>query len=123
MEGIFRIEQFNPILRTEAHRAGCSFVQTLSSARVRRHARRPSSRWRRRRVPSTCGSRCSRCATCFKWSDADKEAGVRARLHAVILIGRMSAPAEELAAVLGEGVLDEMPAALKVKRHVIVKLG
>ena len=114
MEGILRIEQFNPILRTEAHRLlGRAKAELGDSAAACEAAELA--------VAEAAGAKylwleMLSLRDLLKWSDADKEAGVRARLHAVI--GRMSASAEELAALLGEGVLHDIPVPLTVTREV-----
>ena len=100
-EGVLRIEQFNPRLRTEA-------LRLLGRARAALGDRAAACTAAERAAAEAAGAKyvwlemLSLCDL-LKWCEAGEADGVRARLRA--MVSRMTATREELAGVLGEDVL------------------
>ena len=100
-EGVLRIEEFNPLLRTEAHRL-------LGRARAELGQRAAACEAAEQAVAEAAKARyvfleVLSLRDLVRWCEAGAAEGVRSRLRAAT--GRMAATAEEVAAVLGEGVL------------------
>jgi hypothetical protein len=101
-EGVLRIEQFNPLLRTEAYRL-------LGGAHATLGQRAAACEAAERAVAEAAKARYTwlemvSVADLLRWSGASEVEKVRSRLRAVA--GRLDASAdEELVGVVGEGVL------------------
>jgi len=100
-EGVLQIEEFHPLLRTEAWRL-------LGRARAELGERAAACEAAERAVAEAAKARymfleLQSLRDLLRWSEAAEAEGVRARLSGVA--GRMAATAEEVAGVLGEGVL------------------
>ena len=100
-EGVLRIEEFNPLLRTEAHRL-------LGRARAELGQRAAACEAAEQAVAEAAKARyvfleVLSLRDLVRWCEAGAAEGVRSRLRAAT--GRMTATAEEVAAVLGERVL------------------
>ena len=100
-EGVLRIEEFNPLLRTEAHRL-------LGRARAELGQRAAACEAAEQAVAEAAKARyvfleVLSLRDLVRWCEAGAAEGARSRLRAAT--GRMAATAEEVAAVLGEGVL------------------
>ena len=99
-EGVLKIEEFNPLLRTEAcrllgrarHELGERKAACEAAEAARAEAAKARYVW----------LELMSLRDLLRWSDAADAEGVRSRLSSVA--GRMAASAEELAGVLGEGV-------------------
>ena len=100
-QGVLSIEEFNPLLRTEAHRllgrakAELGECAAACTAAERAAAEAAGAKYVWLEMLSLCDL--------LKWCEAGEADGVRARLRAVV--SRMTATREELAGVLGEDVL------------------
>ena len=100
-EGVLQIEEFHPLLRTEAWRL-------LGRARAELGERAAACEAAERAAAEAAKARyvfleLLSVRDLLRWSEAGAAEGVRSRLSGVA--GRMAATAEEVAGVLGEGVL------------------
>ena len=101
VEGVLGIEQFNPLLRTEA-------LRLLGRAKVELGERAAAGEAAERALAEAAGAKyvwleMLSLRDLLKYSLPGAVEGVRARLRAVV--SRMSASSEELTSILGEGVL------------------
>jgi hypothetical protein len=100
-EGVLRIEQFNPLLRTEACRLlGCAQAalgQRVAACEAAEGAAAEAAKARYAWLETTS------LADLLRWSEGSEAEGVRSRVRAVA--GRLVASADDLVGVVGEGVL------------------
>lgn len=106
-QGVLAIEQFNPLLRTEA-------LRLLGAAHAAEGRLDAACEACERAVSEAAGARyvwleLLSLRDVLRWSDEGAAAEVRSRLGAVV--SRVSASTEELVGVLGEGVLESLPVA------------
>ena len=100
-EGVLNIEEFQPLLRTEAHRL-------LGRAKAELGDKVAACEAAERAATQAAGAKhvwleMLSIRDLLRWCEAGEAEGVRSRLRGVA--GRLAASAEELAGVLGEGVL------------------
>ena len=100
-DGVLQIEEFNPLLRIEAHRL-------LGRAKEELGERTAAVRAGECAVAEAAGAKYAwlemmALRDVLRWSEAGEVEGVRSRLRGVA--GRLAASAEELSGVLGPGVL------------------
>ena len=100
-EGLLRIEEFNPVFRTEA-------LRLLGRAKAKLGERAAACKATEDAVAEAVGAKyvwleMLSLHDLLQWSQPGAVEGVRARLRAVV--SRMSASSEELTGILGEGVL------------------
>ena len=104
-EGVLRIEQFNPLLRTEA-------LRLLGRAKAALGDRAAACEVAERAAAEAEGAKyvwleMLALRDLLKWSEAGEAENVKVRLRAVA--GKTAASAKDLTGVLGEGVLAESP--------------
>ena len=122
-EGVLRIEQFNPLLRIEA-------LRLLGRAKAELGERAAACQAVERAVAEAVGAKYMwlemlSLHDLLKWSEAGAVEGVVVQWRALrwarlrVVVSRMSASVEELAAVLGDDVMSSLDTALPPSGHLL----